>query len=89
MGFESFKSKPASIESAVKAGDTEYLKAAGRKGAEVANRNRDLTAAVAAAEAERKAERLSAEEQALRESTNEHILTADGEDPEGNLETAD
>jgi hypothetical protein len=89
MGFESLKSKPSSIESAVKAGDTEYLKAAGQKGAEVANRNRDLATAVAAAEAERKAERLSAEEQALRESTNEHILTSDGEDPDEINEAAD
>lgn len=78
--MEAFEKKPSSIREAIKADDGATLSAAGRKGAEVVNEKRAKEREqqeVLAAEA---AERAAGEEAELRRSTNEDILSADGED---------
>lgn len=77
---EGFNGKPKSIKEAMLAGDTERLSAAGRKGAEVANENRARAADEVATLEQIALEKAAIEEAELRRSTNEDILSADGED---------
>ncbi len=69
-------SRPAHVEAARRQGDTETLSKMGKKGAEVRIRNLDLKKAVQ----EEYSERRARDEHKLRVSTNEHILSPDGED---------
>ena len=70
------REKPPAIKQSIKAGNTEHLRAAGRKGAEATNRKRDLEATVA--EIEELAKQL--EDELMRKAANEHIITPDSED---------
>lgn len=79
MGFEG-KNLPKSIQEAIKVVDTEHLSSAGRKGAEISNQKqaeKRIREDVLATAAEIK--KLE-EETLLRESTNENIISSDGED---------
>ncbi len=73
--------KPERVRQAQVEGDTDYLSAAGRKGAETAKANRERTEAEDALLAELAEEAQALEELERMNATNEHILTPDGEDP--------
>ena len=78
------KPPPEHIKKAIKAGDTEKLRAAGRKGAEVTNKikaQQRIEADVLATATEIKA--LEAEIERQR-AANEHIITPDGDDLDWN-----
>ena len=66
---------PADIEQSIKEGNTAHLSAAGTKGAEVTNKKKDLAKAVEAVYTERR----QAEDVAMREAANEHVLPPEGE----------
>ncbi len=77
MGFEG---KPTTIKNAALDGNKEALSAMGKKGAEVANKNRADKKEIGKIQSARIAELKDQEEQQLREATNEHIIDADGND---------
>lgn len=79
MKFE----KPDKIKRAILSKNKEFLSAAGKKGARVVADNREIAKIMT----ERTQELAAQEEAKLRESTNEHILSVDGENPDEN--TAD
>lgn len=68
--------KPPEIKKSIESGNKKHLSAAGRKGAEVANRNRDIHKTLAEI---REQERIM-EDEAQRRSANEHIISPDNED---------
>jgi hypothetical protein len=68
--------KPPDIKKSITAGNTEHLRAAGRKGAEVTNRNKDLLKTLAEIEALER----QLEDETMRKTANEHIISPDGED---------
>ncbi len=70
------KERPARIINAMKSGDTEFLKHAGRRGAEVSTQKRRLEDAKAVLAAEIR----ELEEWQRKLSTNEHIIDPDGND---------
>lgn len=76
MSFE----KPDKIKRAIKSEDVEYLKAAGRKGAEVTNAKKQKELEEEQLRAEILAEKKAYEERERAVSANEHIITAEGED---------
>lgn len=74
---------PKFVLDAIKRGDTEILRHAGRKGAEKTNLRRDFEKAVKDLEAELNTEEKILEEGARKRSTNEDIISSDGEDLTG------
>ena len=78
MGMESFgKARPKKVDQAVKTGDTDYLSAAGRKGAEKANSARVSRLQQEAAWKQHDDEQAEEEERARAEQANEHIIHPD------------
>ena len=84
MGLEAFNKKPRPVREALKSGDVIALRAMGKRGAEIATKRRIKEADEEDAINELQKERKETEERRLRESTNEHILSADGKDPDEN-----
>ncbi len=80
MGFEGLNRKPREIQEAVRTYNTEALRAMGRKGAERTNEIKAKKMDEGDAIDRLLSEHKKSDEQRLRESTNEHIITPDGED---------
>ena len=73
--------KPERVRQAQLHEDTAYLSAAGKKGAEVANNNRERERTEEEILAELAEEAAALEELERMRATNEDVLTPDGEDP--------
>lgn len=80
--MESFKNKPDIIKKAITEDNTEALRAAGRKGAEVTNAKKAKTKEIDEMYRMRIAELKNREDEEMRRDANEHILTPDGEEPD-------
>lgn len=77
------KRPPKFVLDAIKEGRTDILRQAGRKGAEKTNSRKDFERAVRELEAETKVEKLEFDEADRKRSTNEDIISPDGEDLTG------
>ena len=71
---------PEDIKKSIAAGNTEHLRNAGRRGAEVANRNRDIKNTLNDIAEEERKFKLAKDEAERMHSANEHIITPDGDD---------
>lgn len=72
--------RPRKIQDARLAGDTEYLSAAGKKGAEVTNEIKAAKKVEHDAIEDAEALQRELEEEERKIEANEHIITPDGED---------
>ena len=72
------RERPLKIQQAIKSGDTEFLRQAGRRGAEVSTERRRIEEAKSLLAAEIR----ELEEWQRKISTNEHIIDPDGNDLE-------
>ena len=79
MGIEGWNQKPKVIQEAISGADFNHLSAAGRKGAERTNEIKTKKREESEILEEVAQEKSLAEEINLRKSTNEDILSSDGE----------
>ncbi len=80
MGPEGFFRKPKLIIEAVLSQKTDVLKLSGRRGAEVTNKKRKITSDLREIETAIRLEKERREHAELLVSTNEDIISVDGED---------